>query len=809
MRRLLLVLITALLLAACRGVPVPRVTPTVAPTDTPTPQETRIADAPSPTAIIQLSDTPTVTPLPTLTDSPVPASPTPTITATFTLVPTNTDTPTATNTDEPTATASFTATDTSTPTATATATDTPTVTSTDDPTATPTDTATATPTPTLTFTPTATFTDQPTATATHTPTATNTDEPTATPTFTLTPTATFTNQPTFTPTITASSTPTFTATATSSATATFTVTPSLTPLIVPTDTPTATFTPTNTLPPSLTPTLTPTFTSTFPPPPTFTATLNPTQLAEFMLSQIPPTWTPVPVASATRTLAPATLPVTPTLITATPGGDDLGIINTPLPSTPEVDPNALPTIALTPTPQPTLFVNPTLIAPTEGFRPPVLQNNFNQTTTSAFTFGGIPGGSFDLNGAPIPGDVVLLAFNPAFPNSYARTDSRGMLYLAPPGGGEGTYTLPPYFEGFMVESAAQNKNRLRDIAWSPDGNKLAFIVDPPPGTDTGNAGVWFWQLGGRSYQIVRDCTQGYETCQMVNPQNNSNYLSRELEWEPNSGSVLVTFEFPGQGRSGISVIGAVQDEDIGRTGPFIHNYDNGYWAADGRIVVSGRFPDGAPRVGKINPDGGGLEILFDAAANGFWMQDAVQRANGDVYAIGRQGAPNGAMNLYRITGGSAQVVAGPFGDAPPQQVEWFPDRSGVVVTVNGIQYQSQLSNPGVIQVELGNSPIRVAQDPAPVGSVTSASGVVPVGVIEGSKYSTGQQLTVIADVLNLRSFPSTTSGQIIDQVFLGEYVAILGGPYDNEGYGWWRVLNARGSTGWIAADQEGQSFLQP
>lgn len=801
MRRLIVVLTTLFLLAACRGVPVPRVTPTVAPTSTPTPEETRIAEEPSPTAIVQLTNTPTVTPLATLTGTPLPDSPTPTTTATFTLIPTETDTPTATQTDDPTQTPTSTpsdtptATNTFTPTATDTPTNTPTATQTDDPTQTPTFTETAThtpswtPTPSTTFTPTETDTPTATFTLTNTPTATNTDEPTATASFTTTQTP----LPSDTPT----------ATATSTASATFTVTPSLTPIVFDTDTPVPTATPTNTLPPSFTPTITLTPTSTFPP------TANPTQIAQLQLTQtaaVPPSWTPVPFASPTVTIGAVSLDATPTFITATPGGDDLGIINTPIPSTPEIDPNFQPT-APQPTVQPTLFVDPAIIPPTVQVIQPVITNNFSTTITSAFSFNGVSGGAFNFNGVPLPGNVVLLAVNPAFPESYARTDATGMLYLYPPGGaGEGTYTLSPYFDGFAVGSANENKNRLLDIAWSPNGLRLAFIVDPPGGTDTGNAGVWFWQAGAASYQIVRDCVEGYSTCNIVNPQNTGQWRSLKLEWAPDSNSVLVTFDLPDRGRQGIAVVAAITDEDIGRTGPFIQFYDYGYWAPDGRIVVSGRFPDGGVRIGKMNADGSGLEILFDASASGLWMQDAVQAPDGTIYALGRVGDPNGPMNLYRISGGQATVIGGPFGDGAPQHVEWFPNRGGVVVTVNGRQYQALVSNPAVAEVNPAAGQIQVQQGPVPNSSVSST---VPDGVVEGSQYAPGQQLTVTASVINMRTQPSTVTGQVIDQVNFGEYVAILAGPYQGEGYVWWRVLNVRGNTGWIAAEQDGASLLQP
>jgi hypothetical protein len=230
---------------------------------------------------------PRVTPSITPTNTPTPSI-TPTNTPTRTQTPTNTPTRTQTPTNTPTRTQ--TRTPKGTPTSTATNTPTKTVTRTQTPT--PSNTPTNTQTPTNTKTPSYTPTNTQTPDRTNDPTPTNTRTPTNTPTKTRTPTITPTNTPT--PSITPSQTPTNTP----SQTQTPTQTPSQTQTPVATTTPTETPTPTQTPSNTSTPRGTPTSTRT----PSNTATASPTQ-----------TPTNTPTKTSTPTLTPEGSPTqTPT-----------------------------------------------------------------------------------------------------------------------------------------------------------------------------------------------------------------------------------------------------------------------------------------------------------------------------------------------------------------------------------------------------------------------------------------------------------------------------------------------------------------
>ena len=793
-------MVLAAIISAC-GTSLPQVTPTVAPTSSPTPEETQVAIVPSPTPVIELTDTPTLSPVPTEpppTDTPT-ITPSPTQTFTGTPPPTNTPTDTATPTATFTPTNTPTATQTASPTLTNTPTPTPTLTFTPSDTPTGTQTPSATPTDTFTPTATATWTHTPTSTATFTLTYT----PVPTDTQTSTPTPSLTNTPEPSPTPILTNTPTPTSTATYTPTATHTLTPSNTPL--PTITPTSTLTPTSTATPTDTP------------PPTLTSvpTLNETEMARLLGTRAPdpdqqPTWTPLPQATPTNTIIVVTIPATPTFITATPGGDS-GIINTPTPSTPIVQISA-PTSTFTPPPtvfQPTVAVNPDLLV--SPVAPPSnSQTTFSTIGAGAYQYNVGPGTVFTFNSIQLSGGVVLFAPNPVDPNSFMRTDPNGMLLYRPLGSAsEGVMTFSPFFDGFTADGSENNKNRILEIDWSADGQRLSFRIDPPRNLDNGAAGVWFWQPEIASqtdptYQIIRDCPQaGWTPCNFVNPSNANYWKTAAVEWSPIPGNynILLTVNLPEENRNALAIAQAIRNADYAKQAPQFFRYDYGYWSNNGqRIIVSGRRPDGHVIIGTTNSSLTDEQIIFDASAAGLWMQNAIQRPNGQIVALGRVGNAfdGGPVALYDSNG---NALSAPIGPGAPEDVRWYPDRSAVVVSVFSRQYTVRVDT-GVITdtTDLTSNPS--------FGSGGTGAAQVPQGVVAGSEYSPGQQLRVLSSNLNIRQDP-TTGSLILGGLIQGDYIAVIAGPYDNEGYRWWKIQTANNIIGWIAGTINGTLTVSP
>jgi hypothetical protein len=541
-------------------------------------------------------------------------------------------------------------------------------------------------------------------------------------------------------------------------------------------------------------------------PPIFTSvpTLNETELARLLgtreaVPTVPPTFTPFFRSSPTNTISAPTQNVTPTLITATPGADS-GIINTLIPSTPEPQFNA-PTSTFTPQPtlfQPTVAVNPDLlVAPIEP--PTTGQSTFTTVGAGAYQYDVGLGGVFSFNNIQLSGGVSLFAPNPVDPSSFMRTNQFGMLLYKPIGSpNETVMNNIPFFDGFTAPSSEGNKNRVLEIDWSADGQRLSFRIDTPHGLDNGAAGVWFWQpsIGddqtGPTYQIIRDCVEpGYTPCQFVSGSNASFWKTIGVEWSPNPGSysVLLTLNLPQEGRNALAITQAVRDANYSQQAPTFFRYDYGYWLNNGqRIIVSGRRPDGRVIIGTVNSALTGEEVILDASSIGLWVQNAVQRPSGQVVALGRPGDANsgGPVALYDSNG---NAISAPIGSVAPEDVRWYPDRSAVVVSVQGRQYTVRVDD-GII-----NDTTDLARNPS-FGSGGGGSSAIPQGVIQGSEYLPGQQMRIITTNLNIRQDPSTGS-LIQGGLVQGDYIAILAGPYDSEGFQWWKVQTATNIVGWI------------
>ncbi|MFW5771690.1 MAG: hypothetical protein ACOCZH_00095 [Phototrophicaceae bacterium] len=756
-------LLMLLVVAACSSEGVPRVTPTVAPTDTPQ-TGTPIAELPSRTPFITV----------TSTDAP-------TVTSTATATTTATSAPTQTNTPDPSETA--TVTPSTTPTATPTLTRTPSRTPTPEPTNTrrPTplplpEQATITPTATLTSTPTATATA--TATDTNTPTATATDTPTATATPTASATATPPLPPTLSideirGTVTARAVLTQTQVALSA-----TPTPNL--VLTETAIADAVFATRTALP------LTQTAAAASPTP-------NPQDIA---LTE---------TAIATVLTPPPTIAVSPTVITATPGGttpvptppEDLGILP-PEGGEPEEEfpPDADATAAV-----PT----PTFAAPTVPpvLAPATLQSNWRElivprTTTNlgpqSFTLGEVIPlslGNIGLGGGALP---TLFATRPGEGPGYAQTSPTGQLFVET---GGGPFIPPEPFSPFVgqVSSPDQNDYFVTAVSWSNDGRYLAFVVDGDRGghpNPTAEDGVHYLDTAtGAVRTVVRDCPfEGHPGC-LLGGARDFFAQSTEVQWSPGGSRLLVRQQVADRDRGALLVVPLDQSDE--RQPPTL-NFDYGSWTRDGRrLVVSGRSPENAVIIGIVDADGGNLQVIFNGSDNGIWVQHAAQQPDGDIVALGRPAAEQ----AVRIIDQDGRFLTGPIGSAAPDTVIWNSNRSAVSVVAGGQQFIAYVDG-------------RV-QEVSPGAEVPggTAQQLVPSGVVEGSRFAPGQQVQINAEQLNVRQRPSVDSPLNGGFLVRGEYVRILAGPLEADGLAWWQVRTADGRAGWVAGTINGFDALVP
>jgi hypothetical protein len=767
-----IVFLTILLFVSACNLGVPHVTPTVAPTDTPTEGATQVVQQATRTPIITLTGTSTLTQ--TLTTTPLPTvTPAPTLTANPSETPTLTLTPSETFT------------------------------------------ATVTPSSTLTVTPSPTVTPAPTNTPNPSETSTLTFTPSQTATATVTASSTLTITPSFTPTLTATTTATITATPP----------PTLTDLPRP-----ATETPTFTPSPSPSWTATPSQTATPSDTPTATETLMPTIDLTERNENVRATGTTFFATelaknmSSTPTVPPPTINATPRYITAVPGATvtlDLNIIVPPTGQA-EVEqfvdtatPTIAPTVAIISVPA-TVARPSIIVPPSYGISANFSSWSFDIDPNSSLI--GVDGSLAVGRGLDlIPGlNTTLFARSPTNPNNYALTNPVGTLFTRSATGANRPSTYPFISEEFY--SLLDNNLYVREIAWAPNGQRFAFIIDGDlhtQGRPLDDDGVYYMDWGSNtSHKLLHDCPDEAHRC-YFGGSIETYFQSVTLEWSPQSDMLLVTVDLPewraasGERKGGLFFVSTGQSPD---SQPPSALYDYGSWTVDGqRVVVSGYTWDGRTIISTVNRQGQGEQLIFNAGAAGWWVQNAVQRSNGQIIALGRPGNRHGAMQIINQAG---TPLTGFIGYAEPYRVRWSPDRSAVLVsTIDGRHYVAHVN--GSIQDitgDVGNSPVDWVNGPLPPvrmggGGGSVPSSYIPSGVIEGSRYYSGQQLRINYGSLNLRSAPSQYNTPV-GVVTYGEWVAILAGPVNAEGVEWWYIQNAAGLTGWIAGKIGGVDTLR-
>jgi hypothetical protein len=568
--------------------------------------------------------------------------------------------------------------------------------------------------------------------------------------------------------------------------------------VPPTDTPTPSDTPL----PSQTFTRTPSNT-----PPASNTPVPPSQTATATGGFVPlgerPELTLVPVTPPTDT-AP-TLDVTPTLFTAAPGTEVAGEftltpdLTTPRFATIQVTPlTAAATPTFLPTPPTLEVINPTTLPTLITLDPSTF--SFALSTTD---------GVLNASAFSLPGDTVRFARNPVDPNRYATVDTSGLLYLVNDfsSGGRNRLTFSPFSDA-APPSAQQNNANVTQIAWSPDGRLLAFLVDTDSDdfrdNDLANDGVWYLEPQriretDPTYQLLRDCPPE-PSCSIVNPGDGPyRWRSLHFEWNYQSNGILATVQLPEESRQAFIILDVVADPNYAQTRPPVYRYDFASWSQDGSsIIVSGANPVGQVGVWRINRQNGQEQLLFDGSAAGLWVQNAVERPGGQVVMLGSFGGPGSAMALYDASG---TALTEPIGSAAPARVDWSPDRSAVLLVVpEGVApryYVAQVNGQvrEITQEVAGALAVEWVQGQPPPGVNPAAPAATPTPA--APQYAIGQRVRVVIAQLNLRSDPSTVNPPL-GTVNFGAFLTILSEPIPAEGLIWYQVGTDDGRSGYIA-----------
>ncbi|GAB1421116.1 hypothetical protein MASR2M15_12570 [Anaerolineales bacterium] len=415
----------------------------------------------------------------------------------------------------------------------------------------------------------------------------------------------------------------------------------------------------------------------------------------------------------------------------------------------------------------------------------------------------------------LPSPTLWVDTNPIAPARYARIDELGLLRFIPAGtDSEGVYSFAPYFEGYQVSSAAENKLLIDEVRWSPNGQQLAFRI--ASGDVEGNDGVWFWQPArdlptDPSYQLLRDCPPG---CGLVSGGNAERWKSRRIQWSSDNSTLLIDLDLVDEGRTAFTLVNAVRDPEStqARTGPTVYRYSSAHWANNGQhLVVSGFDQTDALVFGMMTRDGSLINMNSASEIGLAWVQDAIQHPDsGELLLLGSPVGASAPLALYNAAG---EALSAPVANAAPDSVEWSPNhraallkvgQQSFILTITGDVYELTSQRNGATIHWASAIPANASPLPTPEPVSSSIQQILPpveTVMIEitaappVTPIEAGQLYVVGIDLLSLKKEP-TPDSETLTHLPIGEPLVIIGGPVDDGNVVWWRVQTLE-YIGWL------------
>jgi hypothetical protein len=527
---------------------------------------------------------------------------------------------------------------------------------------------------------------------------------------------------------------------------------------------------------------------------------------------------PVPTDTAVDTLPPPTIDALPTFATLAPS-ETIPPITAPPIVTPIV-------VTLTPSPAP---VTPTPLPPPPTPEPtftpfvpdvrPTLLPGFDQITTRSFALS-ITGGEFTAGDISLIAGARRFARYPLDANRYAVVDPRGMLYFINDLTGSPIFATFKPFDGPPPTQLEDNNAVVAQVAWSPDGQYIAFLVDTEndgsTNNDSSNDGVWFADapggtVTGPAYQLLRDCPPQLGCLLVDRGGGPFEYRSQSFEWNYSSTAILIQVRILDWDRNGFVIVTRTPDPNYANVRQPVYRYDYAAWTPnETQIVVSGRNPADRTILGYLNPFTGQEIVVLDATGV-LHLQNGIQY-QGRIYALG---APAGDPNApLRIVSQEGAFLTEPIGIGRPERVEWSPDRSAVLVVVpettpTGIArryYVARIDNatPQEITAEVANA--LAVEWVLGTPSLTTPLPPTPTVPPVAAAFAPGETVRVVTSELNVRAGPSLNFGTIYTLGF-NDVVTITGAPVEADGYPWYPVRTSIGIDGWVAGRINEQDVL--
>jgi hypothetical protein len=189
---------------------------------------------------------------------------------------------------------------------------------------------------------------------------------------------------------------------------------------------------------------------------------------------------------------------------------------------------------------------------------------------------------------------------------------------------------------------------------------------------------------------------------------------------------------------------------------------------------------------------------WDVGPAVFWTVDQLQEG-APIYVRGE----NGATYTYAVEWIKDYEVAGLTPEAINEIVGPTDYRALTLITCGGdFNYdRGEYLSRTVIRAKLVDTEglPTVADASAEAMATGDGTGTAP----DAGALAIGGSAAITGDGVNLRA-DATTASDVVTVLSQGQRVSIVDGPREAEGYEWWNVALADGTSGWVAAE-----FLAP
>jgi WD40 repeat protein len=256
------------------------------------------------------------------------------------------------------------------------------------------------------------------------------------------------------------------------------------------------------------------------------------------------------------------------------------------------------------------------------------------------------------------------------------------------------YSLSVEDEALIGSPLPSDTIRFTQVAWSPNGARVAFIAETPGARGDGSArigdtpsdGLWVWTLSpGQATQFTHHAL--HNRYAYIHGRDGARIVD-DFAWSPDGNVLLVTLARAGgyPGVLGLITPGWNADSD-----PAILRHEHGMWSLDGsRILVSGIQTDVGPVLGWVDRE----TQAFTPLVNGqtltvpLWMGHAAEMQDGRIALIGapyNPGDPGAGGNspdvgLYIYNAANVEPVRVSYiGGGPVLEAQWNAAHSAVLL----------------------------------------------------------------------------------------------------------------------------------